>query len=140
MVRQGQTIDRMMATVAMLALTSFARAGDGPADSTTATQAPLELPHAMNLLLDEQARKARYRHEDVERIDFLMLTPGLRPVLWPRNTDVRARILTKQVRSKPVVGWLAENLYRSKSEDGWSLEVDPGDSKYVVFYRFHPSK
>jgi hypothetical protein len=129
----------MWAAAVVLTLTSLARAGDEPA-SIPGAQAPLELPHTTNVLLDEQARKARRKPDNVESLDFLMLTPGLLPVLWPKNTDMRARILTTQVKSTPVVGWLAENLYRDKSDNGWSLEVDPGNSKYVVFYRFHPVK
>ena len=140
MVRTGQTIDRRFAAALILvAMTSLARAGDST-ESPAASHAPLELPRATNLLLDEQARRARHKSDNVEKTDFLMLSPGLRPVTWPKNSDMRARLLTTQVGTTPVVGWLAENLYRSKNDNGWCLEVDPGDSKYVVFYRFHPRK
>jgi hypothetical protein len=140
MVRTGQTTDRLIAAaLLLLALTPLARAGDS-AENSAANHAPLELPHTTNLLLDELARRARGRTENVEKTEFLMLMPGLRPVTWPKNSDMRARLLTTQVGTTPVVGWLAENLYRSKNDNGWCLEVDPGDSKYVVFYRFHPKK
>jgi hypothetical protein len=140
MVRTGLTIDRMFAAALVLSvMTPLARAGDSVEGSPT-NRAPLELPRVTNLLLDEQARRARRKSDNVEKADFLMLTPGLRPVTWPRNDDLRARLLTTQVKSTPVVGWLAENLYRSRSDNGWCLEVDPGDSKYAVFYRFHPRK
>ena len=140
MVRTGQTTDRMFAAALVLvALTPLARAGDS-IQSPTANLAPLEIPHATNILLDEQARRARRKSDNVEQTDFLMLTPGLRPVTWPKNSDMRARLLTTQVATTPVVGWLAENLYRSKNDNGWCVEVDPGNSKYVVFYRFHPRK
>jgi hypothetical protein len=69
-----------------------------------------------------------------------VLKPALRPVTWPRNGDVRARILTPEVKSTPVVGWIAENLYKSKNDKGWCLEVDPGEGEYIVFYRIHPRK
>jgi hypothetical protein len=140
MVRTGHTTDRLFAAALLLVtLTPFARAGDS-AESSATSHAPLELPHTTNLLLDELAHRARSRSEHVEKTNFLMLTPGLRPVTWPKNSDMRARLLTTQVGTTPVVGWLAENLYRSKNDNGWCLEVDPGDSKYVVFYRFHPGK
>jgi hypothetical protein len=140
MVCKGQTTDRLFAAALVLvALTPLARAGDST-ESSRAGHAPLEIPHATNVLLDEQARRARHRSDNLEQTDFLMLTPGLRPVTWPKNSDVRARLLTTQVGTTPVVNWLAENLYRSKNDNGWCLEVDPGDSKYVVFYRFHPRK
>ncbi len=140
MVRLGQTTDRMFAAALVIAaMTSFARAGDSTSASPT-LQAPMEIPHTTNVLLDEAARRARRRTDNTEKIDFLMLTPGLRPITWPKNNDVRQRLLTTQVGTTPVVSWLAENLYRSKNDNGWCLEVDPGHSEYVVFYRFHPTK
>jgi hypothetical protein len=130
----------MFATALILvAMSPLARAGDS-ADATP-SQAPMEIPHAANVLLDELASRARHSKPDnVEKANFLMLTPGLQPVTWPKNSDMRARFLTTQVGATPLVNWLAENLYRSKNDNGWCLEVDPGDSKYVVFYRFHPRK
>ena len=53
------------------------------------------------------------------------------------NSDVRARILTPELRSTPLVGWIAANLYRDKDEKGWCLEADPGQGEYIVFYRLH---
>ena len=37
----------------------------------------------------------------------------------------------------PLVGWIATNLYRDKSEKGWCLEADPGQGEYIVFYRLN---
>jgi hypothetical protein len=141
MVRTGHTIDRSLAAALIFAaMTSFARAGDSTIDAS-GNQAPLEIPHTINVLLDELARSAKHKSDDnTEKTDFLFLKPGLRPLTWPKNSDIRARFLTTQVAATPVVNWLAENLYRSKNDNGWCLEVDPGDSKYVVFYRFHPNK
>src|SRR4051812_8922754 len=140
MVRTGQTTDRLLAAALVLvSLTPFARAGD-TAEGSRTNQVSLAIPHTINVLLDEQARRARHRTDNVEKADFLMPSPGLRPVTWPKNSDMRQRLLTTQVGTTPVVGWLAENIYRSKDDNGWCLEVDPGDSKYVVFYRFHPRK
>ena len=48
---------------------------------------------------------------------------------------MRARVLTPELKRTPLVGWIAANLYRSRKEDGWCLEVDPGEGEYLVFYR-----
>src|SRR4051794_808834 len=120
MVRTGQTTDRLLAAALLLvSLTPFARAGDS---AERASQVPLAIPHTTNVLLDEQARRAaRHRADNVEKADFLIPTPGLRPVTWPKNSDMRQRLLPTQVGTTPVVGWLAENLYRSKNDNGWCL-------------------
>jgi hypothetical protein len=99
--------------------------------------APLEIPHATNLDLDFKSRR-RARHPDnVERSQLLAANPGLEPLVWPRNGDVRARLVTPELRRTPVVGWIASSLYRSRKDSGWCLEVDPGDGEYVVFYRLN---
>jgi len=141
MVRTERTIRRVFSSAILaMGLGSFACAGDDAHERPTRTVAPLELPHTLDLMLNEQARKRSRKPGNVESHDFLMLLDGLRPVVWPKNSDVRARILTPEVKSTPVVGWIAENLYKSKKDNGWCLEVDPGDGEYVVFYRFHPKK
>jgi hypothetical protein len=143
MVPQGQSADRRLVGVAalcMLAMWPLARAGDDALERPVSTVAPLEIPHTLNLVLAEKARKRDRKPGNVESHAFLDLTPGLRPLTWPKNSDVRARILTPEVKSTPVVGWVAENLYRSKKESGWCLEVDPGEGEYIVFYRYHPRK
>jgi hypothetical protein len=141
MARAGQTIRRSLpVTLFTMALAPFASAGDGATKAPVTASAPLVLPHAMDLLLSEQARKRTRVAGKLENGDFLVLTPGFSPVVWPRDTDVRARLLTPELKRTPVVGWLAENLYRSKDDNGWCLEVDPGEGEYVVFYRFHPRK
>jgi len=140
MVRTGQTTRWLLSSaIFAMALAPLARAGDDRHERTTSS-APLELPHTLNLLLNEQARKRARRPENIERYDFLVLSPGLRPVTWPKNSDVRQRILTPEVKKTPVVGWIAENLYKSKNDSGWCLEVDPGEGEYVVFYRFNPKR
>ncbi len=141
MVRNGRTGGWLLSSaIFAMALAPFARAGDDPLERPTSTAAPLELPHMLNLLLNEQARRRNRKPDNIENHDFLVLTPGLRPVVWPKNSDVRARILTPELKRTPVVGWVAENLYKSKNDNGWCLEVDPGEGEYVVFYRFHPNK
>jgi hypothetical protein len=110
-------------------------AGDGTQAKTLAASAPLEIPHVARLALD--ARAARRRRPNIEQPQFLDLTPGLAPLPFPRNSDVRARILTPELRRTPVVGWIAANLYRDKKDTGWCLEVDPGEGEYVVFYRLN---
>jgi hypothetical protein len=123
--------------LASLAVTSTALAGDDPIDRPVRTVAPLEIPHATNLELDSKARKRNRKPGNVESMDFLDLTPGLNPVTWPKNSDMRARLLTPQMQRTPIVGWLASNLYCSKKDTGWCLEVDPGEGEYVVFYRLN---
>jgi hypothetical protein len=130
----------LSSAVFALALNPLARAGDNLVERPTATAAPLELPHTLDILLNEQARKRARKPDIIESQDLLALTPGLRPVTWPKNSDVRQRILTPEVKNTPVVGWIAENLYKSKNDNGWCLEVDPGEGEYIVFYRFHPKK
>jgi hypothetical protein len=116
------------------ALPAFA--GESPLAQPIAV-APLVIPHSIDLELAWKARKRARRPANIERYDFLDLTPGLEPVVWPRNSDMRARLLTPGLRRTPVVGWIAENLYRSRRESGWCLELDPGEGEYVVFYRLH---
>jgi hypothetical protein len=109
-------------------------AGESPLAQPLAV-APLVLPHYVDLELDWKSRKRARRPSNIERSDFVDLNPALEPLVWPRNSDVRARLLTPALRRTPLVGWIAENLYRSRRESGWCLEVDPGEGEYVVFYR-----
>lgn len=100
--------------------------------------APLALPFVTQRDLDSTARRRGRAAGTFERsADFLDLTPGLEPLAFPRNRDLRARLLTPELRRTPLVGWIAENLYRSKRENGWCVEVDPGEGEYIVFYRVH---
>ena len=140
MVQAGHTFDRRVAAaLVIIALMPLARAADGPKPRAVTTAAPLEIPHAVNRALTEKSRKAERKPLVVENHDFLMLKPGLQPVQWPSNTDVlRANILTPQVKSTPVVGWIAENLYRDKADNGWCVQLDGGE--YLVLYRYHPKK
>ena len=139
MVPKGPTLAGM-AVLACIAAGSLARAGDDPLERPIAASAPLEIPHTLELVLAEKSRKRHRRPDNIESYDFLDLTPGLKPVTWPRNSDLRARILTPEVKRTPLVGWLAENLYRDRKDNGWCLEVDPGEGEYVVFYRYHPKR
>lgn len=141
MVRKGRTLNPGMITaLALVAVVPCARAGDDALERPIATAAPLEIPHTLNLLLAEKSRKRNRKPDNIENFDFLDLAPGLRPVTWPKDSDIRARILTPQLKRTPVVGWLAENLYRSKKDDGWCVEADPGEGEYMLFYRFHPKR
>lgn len=138
MVREGRTFHPgFIAALALMAVVPLARGGDDALERPTAAAAPLEIPHMLNTLLAEKSRKRNRKPDNVESHEFLVLTPGLRPLVWPKDSDIRARILTPQLKSTPVVGWIAENLYRSKKDNGWCLEVDPGEGEYVVFYRVH---
>jgi len=95
----------------------------------------MELPHTTKVDLD--AKAARKRAPIIEKSLLLNSSRGLSPLPFPKNTDVRQRILTTEVRNTPLVGWIAENLYRDKKDAGWCLEADPGQSEYVVFYRWN---
>jgi hypothetical protein len=97
--------------------------------------APMEIPHVTKVALD--AKAAKKCTSTLERSLLLNSSHGLSPLPFPKNTDVRQRILTTEVRNTPLVGWLAENLYRDKKDAGWCLEADPGQSEYVVFYRWN---
>jgi hypothetical protein len=144
MVRTGQTNNRSIASMASvmasLLFAAPAGAGDDRLERPAKAIAPLELPHVTDLLLTEKARRRNRRPGNIENHDFLALTPGLEPVTWPKNTDMRARIVTSEFRKTPVVGWIAENLYRSKKDNGWCVEADPGEGEYMVFYRYHPKR
>ena len=108
----------------------------GESASSIAATAPLANPHSLNLELDYRAAR-RGRGGKIERSDFLLLSPALRPVKWPREDDVRALLVTPELRRTPLVGWIATNLYRSKKENGWCVEADPGEGEYIVFYRIN---
>jgi len=138
MVREGRTLNPgVIAALALVAVVPCVRAGDDAHERPMSTAAPLEIPHTLNLLLAEKARKRNRKPDNIENVDVLDLKPGLLPVTWPRNSDVRARLLTPELKRTPVVGWLAENLYRSKKDDGWCVEADPGENEYMLYYRFH---
>jgi hypothetical protein len=128
--------DRLVGFVCMVSLAPFAGAGDAR-DRPARTTALLEIPHTTNLDLDARARKRTRRVGNIESSQLLESMPGLEPLVWPRNSDMRARLLTPELRGTPLVGWIASNLYRSRKDTGWCLEVDPGDGEYVVFYRLN---
>ena len=118
----------------LLALPFCVSAGDKLREAPKPASAPLEIPHTVEL---ELAAKKKRSTGNIEKSALLDLTPGLKPLTFPKNADVRALILTPQVRRTPLVGWIAENLYRDPNEKGWSLEADPGQREYVLFYRLH---
>ncbi len=120
-----------------LAAAAAARASDDAIERPIAREAPLEIPHRADLDLALLAKKRNRRPNNIENHQFLDLVAGLEPVRWPKPTDMRARLVTPGLRRTPVVGWIAENLYRSKRDNGWCLEVDPGEGEYLVFYRLN---
>ena len=117
----------------MLVLPLSVSAGDKREPAKPAA-APLEIPHTLEL---ELATKKKRTTGVTEKSELLDLDPALKPLTFPKNTDVRALILTPQLRRTPLVGWIAENLYRSRDEKGWCVEADPGQGEYIVFYRLH---
>jgi len=119
----------------LTAAAQVVRAGDDSHLAHAPPAAPMEIPHTAKVELD--AKSARKHAPVVEKSLLMNSSRGLSPLPFPRNTDVRARILTTEVRNTPLVGWIAENLYRDKKDAGWCLEADPGQSEYVVFYRWN---
>ncbi len=119
----------------LVAFAGLACAGEGARDRRDAPTTPINNPHTTQLSLD--AKGAKKRAPVIEKPLFLDLKPGLAPMPFPKNTDVRARILTPELRRTPVVGWIATNLYRDEKDAGWCLEADPGEGEYIVFYRLH---
>ena len=136
MVPADHKFDRLFGvTLCLLAVAQLASAGDDARDKRAPPAAPMEIPHTTKIELDAKAGKKRA--PNIEKPLFLNPTRGLSPLPYPRNTDVRARILTPELRRTPLVGWIAENLYRDPKDNGWCLEADPGQSEYVVFYRWN---
>jgi hypothetical protein len=119
----------------LMAMARLANAGDDARAKHAPPSAPMEIPRLSRLDLD--AKAAKKRTSTIEKSSLLNSAHGLSPLPFPKNTDVRQRILTTEVRNTPLVGWLAQNLYRDKKDAGWCLEADPGQSEYVVFYRWN---
>jgi len=140
MVQSGHIFDRRIAAaLALIALMPLARAADPPQPQPATNAAPLEIPLVVNRALAEKAHKAEGKRVTAVITDFSMPKPGLQPVQWPSKTDaLRANLLTPQLKSTPVVGWLAENLYRDTADNGWCVQLDSGE--YLVLYRYHPKK
>jgi len=135
MVRKDHRFDHLFGfALCLLAISRVASAGDDARNKSAPLAAPMEIPHVTTLTLD--AKAAKKRSSNLEK-SLVMSSRSLSPLPFPKNTDVRARILTTEVRNTPLVGWLAENLYRDKKDAGWCLEADPGQSEYVVFYRWN---
>lgn len=129
---------RPLISVLALVAAASANAENDVLSGAVVAPAPLALPFVTQRDLEHAARRRGRATGTFERSsDFLDLTPGLEPLAFPRNSDVRARLLTPELKRTPLVGWIAENLYRSKRENGWCLEVDPGEGEYIVFYRRH---
>jgi hypothetical protein len=132
MIREGRMFGFALG---LLVAGPLVMAGDDTNKRPNTTAAPLEIPHTANLEL--AARGKKRASGNLEKSEILDLDPALTPLPFPRNSDMRARLLTPELRRTPLLGWIAENLYRSKNEKGWCLEADPGQGEYVVFYRLH---
>jgi hypothetical protein len=128
-------VHRFAVALGLLA-TVPAMASDSTRGNLIAATAPLEIPHTTALAFQAKPRK-KSAAASFETPRLLNPTPGLEPLQFPKNTDLRARLLTPELRRTPLVGWVAANLYRDKKDNGWCLELDPGDGEYVVFYRMH---
>jgi hypothetical protein len=138
MIREGRMFGFALGLLATCLLVApfRATAGDKTREPASKTAAPLDIPHTTDLELAARANKKR-SPGNIEKPNFLEPTPGLQPLTFPKNSDLRARLLTPELRRTPLVGWIATNLYRDKSEKGWCLEADPGQGEYIVFYRLN---
>jgi hypothetical protein len=132
MIREGRSFGFALSA---LMFAAPGMAGDDAGKNPFAKAASPVNPHTAQLDLDARTRKRATAH--FESPQLLGVTPGLAPLPFPRNSDVRARLLTPELRRTPVVGWIAANLSRDKKDNGWCLEADPGEGRYVVFYRVH---
>ena len=88
-----------------LVAAAAARAGDDAHERPVGTRAPLEIPHTAELDLALLAKKRNRRPNNIENHQFLDLVDGLEPVVWPKNTDMRSRIVTQRLRNTPLVGF-----------------------------------
>ncbi len=129
--------DRKFGFALCLSLACGSAAAADRVAASLASSAPLAIPHTMNLELDFRARRRAHGLGNIESSAMSGLPSGLAPLVWPRASDMRTRILTPELKRTPLFGWIAQNLYRSRSESGWCVEVDPGQGEYVVFYRTH---
>ena len=118
-------------------LCGAAGAADRGAALSYASAAPLAIPHTLNLELDFRAQRRMRGAGNVESGDTAAMHVRLAPLVWARPGDMRTRLLTPELKRTPLFGWIATNLYRSRAETGWCLEIDPGQGEYVVFYRQH---
>jgi len=137
MIREARVFGFALAVLStgLLGLPRVAMAGDDARKHASTMAAPLEIPHTSDL--EFAARGPKRAARNLEKSAILDLDPALAPLPFPRNSDMRARLLTPELRRTPLLGWIAENLYRSRTEKGWCLEADPGHGEYVVFYRLH---
>ena len=76
---------RFVATLVALAMMPVARAGGDALEQTIVARAPMEIPHTVDLLLADLARKRNRKPDNIESYAFLDLTPGLNPVVWPQE-------------------------------------------------------
>src|SRR5689334_16991076 len=84
-----------------LSMSGAALAGDDALDRPFSARAPLEIEHTTNLELARKARKRHRRPDNIESSALLDVEPGLVPLTWPRNGDMRARILTPELKRTP---------------------------------------
>jgi hypothetical protein len=92
----------------------------------------MEIPHTAKVdTRREGGRKHATDRREVPAVEFLA-----RPLAAAVSAEHRRAPAHPHDRGAqhPLVGWIAENLYRDKKDAGWCLEADPGQSEYVVFY------
>ncbi|HUQ11981.1 MAG TPA: hypothetical protein VM146_16820, partial [Steroidobacteraceae bacterium] len=93
------------ALLVFVALPLLAMAGE-PA-SSFASMSQAANPHTLILELDFRARHRAKVAGNTESSALRDSSPGLQPLTWPRNSDMRARLLTPELKRAPLVGWIA---------------------------------
>ena len=104
--QRGQSVDRrvdrrIVAMLFTLAMIPLARAGDDALERPIVARAPLEIPHTLNLVLADLAKKRNRKPGNIESHAFLDLTPGLNPAgLAEVQRHARAHSHTRNRRAR----------------------------------------
>jgi hypothetical protein len=136
-------VGRMIGVIVALSLTGKVVVADERlASLAPPSLSPVQTEHTFNRDLRPRKKHKKVAPPSVVKAElpadtFALPATTLAPIRWPKDSDIRHRIMTEEVRATPVLGWIAANLWRSKRENGWCLEVDPGDGEYRVLYRKH---
>ena len=89
---------RLALLLGLFALSATGAAGD--AATSMAAHSPLTIPHSLNLTSTTRPGDARGAAGNFESSAALDLPAGLQPLIWPRNSDMRARLLTPNSRPR----------------------------------------
>ena len=146
MVPRGQSVDRreirtpVGMALCVLAVMPLARAGDDALarPSTRPRRSKFRTP--LNLVLTEMARKRNRKPDNIESHSFLDLTPGLNPLIWPKNSDVRARIVTPEIKARRWSAGSPRTCIAARTKTAGASRSIQAMANTCVFYRFHPKR